>query len=172
MAKKEGFLQAPSVRALSVSISILWIVSIAVFIVTTAFVFFTLLKSPSPLMKEKGVVYAGSLYLARVFADSVFLWIIYLLRKLIKTVEQGNPFEKRNPAWIRQIAYGIFSWIPLKVFSTIMSEGFSVAVKTDYVVRLLLRDFLMPLFIGMVILIIARVFETGVRMQLDQSLTI
>ncbi len=150
----------------------LWIVGIAGFIMNVGAVLFALWKSPTPLMKEKGIVYAGSLYFARLLVGGVLLSIIYHLKKFIKTVKQGDPFEKRNPGWIRRIAYGVFAWMPLQILATFMVKGFSEAVEMENFINLLLRDFMWPLFLGTVILVIARAFETGVKMQQDQSLTI
>lgn len=170
MAKKEAFFQASSVRALSAFVSILWIVGIVAFIADAVLLLFSLLKSP--LAKEKGIIYAGSLYFASLLTVGVFLWIIYHLKKLVKTVEQGNAFEKENPGRIRRIAYGVFVWMPLQIYSKIMLKGFAEAVKTENFFDLLLRDFMLPLFLGTAVLVIARVFETGVRLQQDQTLTI
>ncbi len=170
MAKKEAFLQVSSVRALSAFVGMLWIIGIAAFIMDAVLVLISLLKSS--LAEEKGMIYAGSLYLASLLTAGIFLWIIYHLRKIITTVEQGNPFEKENPSWIRRIAYGVFVWMPLQIFSKIMLKGLSEAVRADNFFDLLLRDFMMPVFLGTAILVIARVFETGVRLQQDQSLTI
>jgi len=164
--------QGSPVRTLSIFVNVLWIGGIILLILNTGHVLFMLLMSPSPLVEEKGLIYAGSMYFAVLLSEAVFLWIIYHLRKLLKTVEQGNPFEKRNPVWIRHIAHGFFFWIPFQVIETIMSKGISYTFKTDYWVGVLFFKIMLPLFIGMVILVIARVFEAGVRMQQDQSLTI
>jgi Na+/melibiose symporter-like transporter len=172
MKEKGAGPQGSPVRALSIFVNVLWVGGIILLILNTGHVLFMLLMSPSPLVEEKGFFYAGSMYFAVLLSEAVFLWIIYHLRKLLKTVEQGNPFERRNPVWIRHIAYGFLFWIPFQVIETIMSKGISYTFKTDYWVGVLFFKIMLPLFIGMVILVIARVFEAGVRMQQDQSLTI
>jgi hypothetical protein len=172
MVRNEASVRGSSVRALSIFVNVLWIGGIILLILNTVHVLFMLLIFPSPLIKEKGIIYAGSFYFAALLYEAVFLWILYHLRKLLKTVEQGNPFEKRNPIWIRHIAYGFFFWIPLQVIEKVMRKGISYVFQTDYWVGILFFNLVMPLFIGMVIFVIARVFEAGVRMQQDQSLTI
>jgi uncharacterized membrane protein len=170
MAKKETFLQASSVRALAAFVSILWIVGIAGLIMYAGLGLISFVKSLSG--KEEGLFTTGGLYLAGLLTACIFLWIIYNLKKLLKTVDQGNPFEKDNPGRIRRIAYGVYVLIPLQIFSKLIMIGFSEAAKTGNFVDLLLRDLMMPVFLGTAILVIARVFETGVRLQQDQSLTI
>jgi hypothetical protein len=172
MKEKLAEPEVSPVRALIIFVNVLWIGGIILLILITGNRLFMLLKSPSPLMKEEGIIYAGIMYFAEIISKAFFLWIIYHLRKLLTTVKQGNPFEKRNPVWIRHIAYGFFFWIPFQVIETIWYKGFSYTFKTDYWFGVLFFHIMMPLFIGMVILIIARVFEAGVRMQQDQSLTI
>ncbi len=49
---------------------------------------------------------------------------------LIKTVEQGNPFQKENPGRIRRIAYGVFVWMPLEIFSKTMLKGRAIRFST------------------------------------------
>lgn len=62
MANKETFFSVSSIRAFSAFISILWIVGLAALFFNAVLILISLIKSP--LMKEKGIVYAGSIYLA------------------------------------------------------------------------------------------------------------
>jgi len=123
-------------------------------------------------MKEKGIIYSASIYLASLLTAIIFLWIIYCLQKLVQTVEQNHPFDQANPGRIRRIAYGVFVWILLRVFSEIMMKGLSDVLKTENFFDLLLCDVLTPVFLGTAILVIAKVFETGVRLEQDQTLTV
>lgn len=170
MTKKEALLQASSVRALSAFVSILWIVGIAAFFMNAVLVLISVLRSP--LSEGKGLLYAAGIGLASLLTVGVFLWIIHHLRKLVRTVEQGHPFDNENPGSIRRIAYGVFLWVPLRIFSKIMLEGISEVTQGGAFIDLLVRDFMIPVFLGTVILVIAKVFETGVRLRQDQSLTI
>jgi hypothetical protein len=170
MAKTETFFQMSSVRTFSTFISILWIIGLAALFFDAVLIPFNLLKSP--LMKGKGIIYSGSIYLASLLTVVVFLWIIYYLRKLVQTVEQNHPFDKANPGRIRRIAYGVFVWMLLRIFSEIMMKGLSSVLKAENFFDLLLRDVLTLVFLGTAILVIAKVFEAGVRLEQDQTLTI
>jgi len=170
MAKKDTFFRMSSVRAFRAFISILWIIGLAALFFDAVLMLFSLLKSP--LMKEKGIIYSGSIYLASLLTVVVFLWIIHYLRKLVQTVEQNHPFDQANPGRIRRIAYGVFVWMPLRIFSEVMLKGPSGVLKTENFFDLLRSDVLMLVFLGTAILVIAKVFEAGVRLEQDQTLTI
>jgi len=170
MAKKETFFRISSVRAFSTFISILWIIGLTTFFMDAVLIPFSLLKSP--MMKGKGIIYSGSIYLASLLTVVVFLWIIYCLRKLVQTVKQNHPFDQANPGRIRRIAYGVFVWMPLRIFSEIMMKGLSDVLKTENFFDFLLRNVLMLVFLGTAILVIAKVFEAGVRLEQDQTLTV
>ena len=174
MAKKEAFFQVSSVRALGAFVSMLWVVGIAGFIVYAGLIVVSALKSQPGMALGKRIVSGPALGLgaAGLLTLAVFLWIIFHLKKLLRTVERGTPFAKDNPRWIRRVAYGVFAWMPLQIISKILLMGLAEAVMPGNFIDLLLRDFLMPIFLGTAVLVIARVFETGVRLQQDQSLTI
>jgi hypothetical protein len=170
MAKKETFFSVSSVRAFSAFLSILWIIGLATLFLDAVLILFILLKFVR--MNEKGIIYSGSFYFASLLAVGVFLWIVYYLRKLVKTVEKNHPFDQANPGRIRRIAFGVFVWMPLRIFSKIMMKGFSDVLKTKNFFGLLVSDVFMLVFMGTAILVIAKLFEAGVRLEQDQTLTI
>lgn len=174
MAKNESPLQASSIKALNAFVSIIWIFGIITLIAVGVMIPIMLLASPPS--KENWILFAGGLYLSSLILEGISLWIINHLKNLVETVEQGSPFDKKNPGRIRCIAYGVFAWVPVKIFYKLMHEGYFGSINNGNIMDLLWRplfnDFTTAIFIGIVILVIARVFEIGVRLQQDQSLTI
>ena len=102
------------------------------------------------------------------------LWIIYQLRKVFDTVRDGKPFVAENSTRLRRIGYlvtfggpvfGIFNYIYAKVHIHLLDiPNAHLAVDKDV--------FPLAIFLGLVILVIARVFDIGVRLQHEQDLTI
>ena len=89
----------------------------------------------------------------------ITLWILYHLRCFFRLVAQGHPFAPEIPRRTRSIGYAII-WLhyldALPGPHLIVGGGWSAEL----------------IFIGLVILVLARVFEVGVGMQEEQNLTV
>ena len=111
---------------------------------------------------------------------SIFLWVLHQLRGLMRTVRQGHPFDPLNSKRIRRIAWVIIvsgtlsdlaQWLQLAAtFHQAIAAVKQVlpAAAVGYDVRVSWE----PVVIGLIILAIAHAFDTGVRLQDDQDLTV
>ncbi len=102
------------------------------------------------------------------------LFVIYILRKIIETVTAGRPFTTVNVRRIRLIGFLLLAGgvvVPLVeylvariILSQIISEGIPLSPPFDVNGGVILG--------GLLILVLATVFEYGSRLEIDQSLTI
>jgi len=102
------------------------------------------------------------------------LFVIYILRKIVVTVTAGRPFTVANVRRIRLIGFLLLVGgvvIPLAeylvariILGQIISEGITLSPPFDLNGGVILG--------GLLILVLATVFEYGVRLESDQSLTI
>jgi hypothetical protein len=98
----------------------------------------------------------------------ITLWILYHLRCFFRLVAQGTPFAPEIPRRTRSIGYAIIALTGLASawlhyldalpgpHGFVGFRGWSAEL----------------IFIGLVILVLARVFEVGVGMQEEQNLTV
>jgi hypothetical protein len=111
-------------------------------------------------------------YLTSIVVSVIFLWIVWYLRKLIRTIKEGNPFLPENPGRIRKIAYAILVWAPFELMTYgSMYRAFTIQshIPGGFIQ---LRPSLEMIFLGLVILVIAEVFKQGVKLQQEQDLTV
>jgi hypothetical protein len=114
------------------------------------------------------------LFLVSMVIWAIFLWIVWHLRKLMHSMKEGKTFIPDNPARIRKIGYAVLLWAPIEVifYGSILR---SVAWKIKPLLSLSgmpLRIFLEMVFFGLAILVIAEVFDRGVKLQQEQDLTV
>ena len=104
----------------------------------------------------------------------LFLGIMMILRKIIKSIRSGTPFTRENAARIRAMGwlvmaagpfYGILEYIYAWVWlPKVKIEGALVEINPD------LRVFY--IFAGLVIVVIGHVFQYGVSLREDSELTV
>ena len=102
------------------------------------------------------------------------LWIVFQLRQFLRSVRKGTPFNRENPRILRRIGYavavagpvvGILNYIYGKVLVHFVDfPGATVDVPMN------VYPFVM--FLGLVIVVIAQVFDYGVKLQTEQDLTV
>ena len=102
------------------------------------------------------------------------IFIFYFLRKFIKNVKAGKPFDEDNPKYLKNIGliiacmgpfYGFSNYIYGKIYVSFFSIPDAVIIpEKDMHIDLL--------FTGLIIVIIARILEYGVSLKKDQELTI
>jgi|GEM_PF-3148159 len=111
-------------------------------------------------------------YLTSIMVSVIFLWIVWHLRKLIRTIKEGNPFLPENPGRIRKIAYAILVWAPVEMM-TYGSMYRAFTIQSPFLGGgIQLRPILEMIFLGLAILVIGEVFERGVKLQQEQDLTV
>ena len=104
----------------------------------------------------------------------IFLWIVWHLRKLMLAIREGEPFHPDNPGRIRKIAYAVLLWAPIEIlFYGMMFRGLAITIRPiSSVSGMPVRVFLELIFFGLAILVIAEVFQRGVKLQQEQDLTV
>jgi hypothetical protein len=111
-------------------------------------------------------------------SDVLYLLILYQVFRLLLKVGKGDPFDPVNPRRIRKVAYGAFGIAAITLlYEVIMmfvlfKDSYDPNVTTFHkILNVLVRSAQMALF-GLGILIIAKILESGVRLQQEQNLTI
>ncbi len=102
------------------------------------------------------------------------IYIIYLFKIFLKTVRLNSPFDKDNPKRLKLIGYlitaagpivGITSNIYARIFIHLIDlPGASIEIPTEM--------YPFTIFLGLMIVVIAQVFEIAVKMKLEQDLTV
>jgi hypothetical protein len=102
------------------------------------------------------------------------LWVITQLRRFIGTVKRGTPFTPENPRTLRRIGYAVFAAGPVVgLLSYIYGSAYQHLVDfPDAVVKVPFDAHPFVMFLGLVILVIAQVFDYGVKLQAEQDLTV
>ncbi len=113
-----------------------------------------------------------SLWLDSIFTGLIFFVILYQLFCLVKMIANGDPFNQENPRRIRIVAYGVFGIsISNLVFTGLRS--FLTPWESDWaLVKTILFRGAERVFFILGLLIIAKLLDTGVRLQQDQNLTV
>jgi hypothetical protein len=118
--------------------------------------------------------------LSRLLIAVVSLWTLFQLRALMHAVRRGHPFDPRNPARIRRIAWVLIAagfigdivrplWVGAS-FNTLVPivkralPGASVGYRITFSWELVV--------VGLIVLAIAQAFDAGARLQDDHDLTV
>ncbi|NKB71224.1 MAG: DUF2975 domain-containing protein [Candidatus Latescibacteria bacterium] len=100
------------------------------------------------------------------------LWVLFQFRRLGKIIAAGTPFVIETPKRIRLLAYSFFVWEPFSFVVSILlrlidkhlagidTANFSFSLSGG------------PLFYGLAILVLAHIFDLGVKLQNEQNLTV
>ncbi len=103
------------------------------------------------------------------------LLIIFHLKKIFTTIASGDPFSTENSKRIRVIGWTVIAASVLKaLLSFFLGIYFSTLVNLPGLVltaNLRLTDF-GGVFVGIIILILAEVFQHGARLQEESNLTV
>lgn len=161
--------QTSSVRAFVLLVDLAWI--FVVVGVVLAFVLGVIsLISPSRPADER-IFQTLGIYLSMLVSTCIYVWIVFHLRQLMKSVKDSRPFDPANPRRIQQIGYAVFLLIPAEILDKFLMMG-DKAISANFFMDLVWGSFFKWLFLGFGVLVIAKVFERGVSIQRDQSLTI
>lgn len=103
-----------------------------------------------------------------------YLFVVYMLRAFIRTVHDGSPFIRENPKRLRIIGYcvtaagpvyGLLNYLYARVhLHQIDIPNATLEVPIDI--------YPLAIFLGLIILIIAQVFDYGLSLQTEQDLTV
>jgi hypothetical protein len=104
----------------------------------------------------------------------IFLWILIHLQGIVLTISRKDPFNKRNSARIRKIAYGAFAFAIVDILNEMYWYYWLKQEKPEMgvLVTFLRGDVGRMILVGVGILIIAKAFKMGIKLQEDQNLTV
>ncbi len=106
---------------------------------------------------------------------AIGLLIIYQLRKILNTISSGNPFSSENSSRIRVIGYAVIAASILNaLLSYLVGLYFTTLIDLpglELIVNIRLQDFA-GVFVGVIIIILAEVFQHGARLQEEIDLTV
>lgn len=121
-----------------------------------------------------GMVAAASSFLA------LFLWTIHLFRQILKTVKAGDPFNELNPKRIRTIgwihliggplaglSFYIQGWLIRSHFGSFwktIEKNYGAEVRFD-----LFEEFIL---LGIILLVVAQIFDFAMKLKREQELTV
>ena len=170
MTNKKSGNQSSVIRAFSLLVNLFWIVAILGACLAAILTPFRLIS----MLKDKVPIIIASAYFHSLLVSAAYLWIIYFLRKLMLAVKENTPFDPMNPGRIRKMAYGVFALVPVDIFNKIwwMEEFYPPTFATKDFVDILWGSLFKLTFLGLGILVIAKVFELGVVLKDEQKLTI
>ena len=115
-----------------------------------------------------------------------FLFVVWLivhqLRLFLRSVKEGRPFDRENPKLIRRVGYLVFVLGPLEgLWSFVMSCKYIHQISLPGALLAIGKDSTMIvhadidqnlIILGLLILLIAQIFDEGVKMQEEQDLTV
>jgi len=128
----------------------------------------------NPRVNIDKIKYFNSLYIIPLILIISMIFVFHYLKKFINNVKAGKPFDENNPKYLKYIGiiiacigpfYGFSNYIYGKIYVSYFSipDAIIIPEKNMHV------DLL---FVGLIIVIIARVLEYGVSLKKDQELTI
>lgn len=137
------------------------------------------IKYLARLSDARQVVFNLSHWLGGIFLGLIYFWILYHLYRLLIVITKGEPFHAATPGRMRRIAYGAFALVVVRGAvnlaqgwaSSAGSGPFMDMFKNAFISNLM-GEGLRMILLGVGILIMAEVFEAGVRLKQDQDLTI
>ena len=163
--KKE---KSSRVQAFSLMVDIIWIFAVVGLVLTLVLGFLIIARSwgDKSIMIQTGISFSGF------FNSIIFVLIIFYLRKILRSIKAKSPFETANVQRIKKIAYAVFVLIPIDILGKILIQGFDAIFSSGYFIGLIWDGLFKLLLIGLGILVIAKVFKSGLELQQEKNLTI
>lgn len=113
-----------------------------------------------------------SVFCDRVAPGFIFFFVAYNIFRLLGLISRGESFSPKSPHYVRRIGYAVFGLLAASLTVDLIS---TLTPRMDFLSHafmwILLRHF-GTLLLGFGFLVIAKVLETGVRLQQDQNLTV
>lgn len=120
-----------------------------------------------------GAFFVGNLVLA-ICSFGLALWVIGLLRSLIRAIRAGRPFVAANASRVRLIGWAVIIGEIVRAAVVYFENRYAMthfaAQGLDFTARPDLS--VLAIVHGLIILALAEVFRAGTRLDEDQSLTI
>ena len=102
------------------------------------------------------------------------VYVLYLFRLFLRTVRENSPFAPENPQRLKRIGYlvtaaGPVAGIMNNIYARIYIHFIDLPGATIDVTK---NDYAYPIFLGLMIIVIAHIFDIAVKMKLEQDLTV
>ncbi len=112
---------------------------------------------------------------------TAMIYGLYQLRLIMKTLRAGEPFDEANPKRIRTIGWIILFWEPVVFLSDVVTApyywsplkaslqqafGDAIHFQHDYNMKMGL------VLVGLIVLVLSKVFAEGVRLRIEQDYTV
>ena len=102
------------------------------------------------------------------------IYVLYLFRLFLRTVRENSPFAPENPQRLKRIGYlvtaaGPVAGIMNNIYARIYMHYIDLPGATIEVTK---NDYAYPIFLGLMIIVIAQIFDMAVKMKLEQDLTV
>ncbi len=116
----------------------------------------------------------GLMWLVVIIWLAVLAYIVYNLKSVFNNLSSGNPFERKNIVYIRNIGFTLLAgelvvWLIFFIINLIYKESFTLSAgKMDMGTN----PNIVTIFTGLIILVIAEIFRTGAILREEQELTI
>jgi len=97
------------------------------------------------------------------------------LKRLLQSVREGRPFDQKSPKDIRDIGWLVIAGTVLQSVLSTYAAFFlrkHVPVAEDCTLTVMPQIDLLFIFLGLVILLLARIFQAGVDLQQEHDLTV
>ncbi len=113
-----------------------------------------------------------SLWLDALLTALISLVILFQLFRLVQMVAKGDPFSPENPRRVRSVAYAVLAISVSNIaFRTLNHYSMHLEAGWWMGMNVLIKGAERAFFI-LGLLIVAKLLETGVRLQQDQNLTV
>ncbi len=103
-----------------------------------------------------------------------YLLIVFQVRKFIRIVRAGRPFDEENPGRIRTIGFMVAIAGPIYGLTELLFASLYLS-QIDIPGATVTAEFgahPFVIFLGLIIIVIASVFDVGVRLRQEQDMTI
>lgn len=105
----------------------------------------------------------------------LLLWMVILscLRGILGEARRGNVFDARTPRRVRLIGVAVIASSVLEaIFAASWSSALSQALRSDAGVHITSRADTSQVFLGLVLFVLAEVFQRGVTLKSENDLTV
>lgn len=116
-----------------------------------------------------------AIWINSLLGSAIFVWIVYHLRLILRSVKKGTPFAKENPKRIRKVAWAVLAWGPIRLLSFFLKGRFlflGMGKAMSAMAPMFMITFWELIFVGLGILVIAQIFERGIVLQQEHDLTV
>ena len=120
----------------------------------------------------------GLFWATGLLSIGLLLWIIFHVRAFFNNVRAGRPFSRDNPRRIRYMAYSIFVYLALEVVGMfVLARSYLEYIdvpsaRAEVAFSWMDKPYLEFIALGVLLFVIAQIFDWGCRLQQEHDLTV